>query len=101
MGHFVGKGFVVTFDYGAYSNALGAEASDPGYRTEHFGVGGQLAVFVVGPSQGQDACARTKTIAALYVHGRGSSNLMISACLDDGTQVQTARSMFRTIRFDQ
>jgi hypothetical protein len=105
VGHFDGTNFTITFDYGAYSDHLSAEAADNRFRVEHFGVGGQPALFVVGPSLGQYGCGPEKEVAAEFVQGAGKSpiglqNLLsISACMDSEKQTETVRSIFRTIRF--
>ena len=104
VGGFDGPNFKITFDYGAYSNQLDDEVADASYRVEHFGAGGQLALFVIGPSKGQDGCANDKEVAAMFVRGVGkntigSNLLMILACMDSEKQTGTVRSIFRTIRF--
>ena len=100
VGGFDGANFRITFDYGAYSNHLNDEVADTRYRVEHFGVGGQLALFVVGPSRGQDGCGNDKEVAAMFVRDAGSQNLlMILACMDSEKQTETVRTIFRTIRF--
>ena len=99
VGVFDGTNFKITFDYGAYSNSLSGYAADPRYRVEHFGVGSKLALFVVGPSEGQDGCESGKAIADMYLLHRTNDRLEISACMDSDKQTGTIRSIFRTIRF--
>jgi len=101
VGRFDGPNFYMTFDYGGSSNPLTAESSDRNYSVEHFGIGGQLVQFVVGPSEGQDGCGESKEVAAMSMRGLGRTQaaLTILACMDSSSRTGTIRAMVRTIRF--
>jgi hypothetical protein len=105
VGKFDGANFYMRFDYGGHSNPSTAEVDDQNHHIEHFGVGGQLVLFVLGPSTGQEDCSLGKEVAAMSMRGVGRTPaglpnfLTIFACMDSSSQTGTVRSMVRTIRF--
>jgi hypothetical protein len=105
VGRFDGANFYLMFDYGGQSIPSTIAPDDQDHRIEHFGIGGQLVQFAVGPSQGLEDCGQGKEVATVSMQAEGTSqigqskSLTIFACMDSSSQTGTVRSIVRTIRF--
>jgi hypothetical protein len=92
VGEFVGKGVVLTFDFGAYSNSLRDERK-PAYVVVHKSIGGLHAKVVSPRTPGHG-------VTGVYFRNVGGSNALCLFGNDlRSTQQELALKMFETIRF--